>query len=182
MTETGRFGEVVETRTVPGLSAAVNLDGKDCGHPGCVIRHEDGEPTALISSGEHIPVATSKGDLKGPGTLATAVVVPKTGDLGVAPGTPVVTIAKHILDSPAVQKLLKVTYAAWGVFAAYVGFKIYQAGGVFGALDWTGVLQGGFSTAVASALTAYGIYAKATDPDPIVDLNPLGRPSSTIQP
>jgi hypothetical protein len=121
----------------------------------------------LASSGEQIPVATTKEDLLGPGTLATAIVAPKGGDIPVKAGTPVVLIAHHLMDLPMVKNLLRVLYASWGVFATYVGYKVYDAGSVYG-LDWHAVLRGGFDAAVVSALVAFGISQRGKFNDPAV--------------
>jgi len=119
----------------------------------------------LESSGEQIPIAMTKEDLKGTGTLATAIVAPKSGDLGVLAGTPVVLIAHHLMDLPMVKNLLRVLYASWGVFATYVGYKVYDAGSVYG-LDWHAILRGGFDAAVVSALIAFGISQRGKFNDP----------------
>ena len=119
----------------------------------------------LASSGEQIPVAMTKEDLKGPGTLATAIVAPKSGDLGVLAGTPVVLMAHHLMDLPMVKNLLRVLYASWGVFISYVGYKIYDAGSVYN-LDWNAIMRGGFDAAVVSALIAFGISQRGKFNDP----------------
>ena len=122
----------------------------------------------LTTSAETIPVASTTDDLKaGPGSLATAIVAPKGGDIPVKAGTPVVVVAKALLDSPTVKKLLNVVYVAWGAFATFVGYKIIAAGGVFG-LDWTSLLHGGVNLAIVTALAAYGIKIKAADNDPVI--------------
>ena len=127
----------------------------------------------LVSSGEQIPVATTKEDLLGPGTLATAIVAPKGGDIGVLAGTPVVLIAHHLMDLPMVKNLLRVLYASWGVFATYVGYKVYDAGSVYG-LDWHAILRGGFDAAVISVLIAFGISQRGKFNDPAVSSSLTG--------
>ena len=117
--------------------------------------------------GATMAVATTKGDLLGPGTLATAIVAPKGGDIGVLAGTPVVLIAHHLMDLPMVKNLLRVLYGAWIVFIAYVGWHVYIAGSVFG-LDWHAVLRGGFDAAVVSVLVAFGISQRGKFNDPAV--------------
>lgn len=130
---------------------------------------QESSPAALPEPfpGEQIPVAASKEDLQGPGTLATAIVAPKSGDIPVAAGTPVVVIAKHLLDSPTVKKLLRVGYFAWIAFVGFVGIKILAHGSVFG-MDWTPVFRAGIDAAVVSALAGYGITLKAGDNDPVI--------------
>jgi hypothetical protein len=123
----------------------------------------------LATSAEQIPVAMSTDDLKaGPGSLATAIVAPKAGDIPVTAGTPVVVVAKALLDSPTVKKLLRVVYVAWGAFATFIGYKILEAGGIFG-LDWTSIMHGGINLAVVTALAAYGINLKGRDNDPVIN-------------
>jgi hypothetical protein len=136
---------------------------------------QDSSPAALPEPfpGEQIPVAASKEDLQGPGTLATAIVAPKSGDIPVTAGTPVVVIAKHLLDSPTVQKLIRVGYLAWLAFAGYVGIKILANGSIFG-IDWLPVLRTGLDAAVVSALAAYGISLKSKDNDPVISASLSG--------
>jgi hypothetical protein len=127
----------------------------------------------LVSSGEQIPVATTKEDLLGPGTLATAIVAPKGGDIPVKAGTPVVLIAHHLMDSPTVKKLLRVVYAAWIVFTGYVGVMIVAHGSIWG-LNWTAIGRHGVDLAIISALAGYGISLKSSDNDPVVSASWTG--------
>ena len=145
------------TLALPGTSAA----------PVAVAPPVEPECPPLESSAEEIPVAMTKKDLKGPGYLATAIIAPKSGDLGVLAGTPVILMAHHLMDLPMVKNLLRVLYASWGVFATYVGYKIYDAGSVYN-LDWHAVLRGGFDAVVASALIAFGIVQRGKFNDPAV--------------
>jgi hypothetical protein len=121
----------------------------------------------LETSAEQTPVATTKEDLLGPGTLATAIVAPKGGDIPVKAGTPVVLIAHHLMDSPTVKKLLRVVYAAWVVFAGYVGVMIVAHGSIWG-LNWAQIGRHGVDLGIISALAGYGISLKSKDNDPVV--------------
>ena len=135
----------------------------------------------LETSAEQIPVAMSTDDLKdGPGSLATAIVAPKAGDIPVKAGTPVIVIAKHLLDSPTVKKLLHVVYIAWGAFATFIAYKIIDVGGIFG-LDWASILRAGINVALLTALAAYGISLKGQDNDPLVNMS-LDRSGSELVP
>lgn len=127
----------------------------------------------LESSGEQIPVAMTKEDLLGPGTLATAIVAPRGGDIPVVAGTPVVLIAHHLMDSPTVKKLLRVVYGAWIVFAGYVGVMIVANGSIWG-LDWSVIGRHGIDLAIVSALAGYGISLKSKDNDPVVSASWTG--------
>jgi hypothetical protein len=135
--------------------------------PVAVVPPVEPECPPLESSGEQIPVAMTKKDLKGPGYLATAIIAPKSGDLGVLAGTPVILMAHHLMDLPMVTNLLRVLYASWGVFLGYVGYKIVDAGSVYN-LDWHAVLRGGFDAAIVSALVAFGIVQRGRFNDPAV--------------
>jgi hypothetical protein len=112
-------------------------------------------------------VAATVADLKaGPGSVAMAVVAPKAGPIPVAPGTPVILVAKGFWDSPTIKKLLRVVYAAWLVFAGYAGFEIVKAGDLW-SVDWHAVGREGVNVAVLSALAGYGISLKTKDNDPV---------------
>ena len=122
---------------------------------------------AIVTSDETIPVATKTADLLGPGTLATAIVAPKMGDIPVEAGTPVVLIAKHLRDTDTFKKLVRVMQIAWGTFAAFVGYKIIDHGSVWG-MDWTSVGRGAIDAALLSALAVYGISLKSKFNDPAI--------------
>src|ERR1035437_2592541 len=127
----------------------------------------------LESSGEQVPIAMTKEDLLGPGTLATAIVAPKGGDIPVVAGTPVVVIAHHLMDSPTVKKLLRVVYGAWIVFLGYVGVMIVAHGSIWG-LDWSVIGRHGVDLAIISAPAGYGISLKSKDNDPVVSASWTG--------
>lgn len=133
---------------------------------------QDSSPAAPSEPfpGEQIPVATSKEDLQGPGTLATAIVAPKTGDIPVTAGTPVVLIAKHLLDSPTFKKLTRAAVLAWGAFWTYVVIVVIATGGPFklDAAAWIGLLKDATYPALVTAAALYGIKVKAGDNDPVI--------------
>ena len=141
--------------------------------PAAVVPPVEPPCPPLESSAEQIPVAMTKKDLKGPGYLATAIIAPKSGDLGVSAGTPVILMAHHLMDLPMVRNLLRVLYGSWGVFISYVGYKIYDAGSVY-SLDWHAVLRGGFDAVIASALIAFGIVQRGKFNDPAVSSSLTG--------
>jgi len=114
-----------------------------------------------------LKIATSTDDLKkGVGSYALAVVAPKEGPIDVKAGTPVILVVKNLMESPTVKKLLRVVYAAWIVFALYVGFEIVKAGDLW-TVDWSAVAKAGVNAAVISGLAGYGISLKKSDNDPV---------------
>lgn len=128
------------------------------------------EPDPPFSAAEQIPVATTKLDLLGPGTLATAVVAPKEGPIPVAAGTPVVTLAKHLRDSASFKKAVRAVSLAWAAFWGYVVVVVLLAGGPFklDSAKWIGLLKDATYPALATAAAVYGIKVKVGDNDPVV--------------
>lgn len=116
-------------------------------------------------------VAASTADLKaGPGSVALAVVAPKSGPIPVAPGTPVVVVAKKFWDSPTIKKLWRAVCLAWGAFWAYVVVQVLVAGGPFklSQTEWIGLAKDASYPALLTAAAAYGITLKKADNDPTV--------------
>jgi hypothetical protein len=133
------------------------------------------EPLPAGFPAEQAPIVTNLAELKavvnkegGTGTLATAIIAPKEGDIPVAPGTPVIVLAKALRDSVTFKKFWRALYLAWGAFWTYVIVAIISAGGLWN-VNWTEVLRNATLPAVVTIAAVYGLKVAAGSNDVIVN-------------